>query len=87
MLPYFKYTEEVQTFCMMLGIKLDFIGTPEYVCMNSLKYSSKPRIVIFALPLDPDHLVPESKVLSYMSYLLNGYSLANAFHAVMAVGE
>ena len=87
MLPHFKLTEDIENFCMLMNISIEHSYIFKYVCMNSLKYSSKPRIVSFNLDDDPEHLIPEDKVIPYISYVLNDYSLADAFHEAMAVGE
>ena len=87
MLPYFKLTKAIENFCMMMNIEIDHSGSYEYVCMNSLKFSITPRITSFSLHPDPEHLVPEDKVIPYISYVLDDYHLADAFHAINAVGE
>lgn len=87
MLPYFTYTEDVQTFCQLMGYIIDI---PEYhigyVCMYSLDYSPTPRITSYNLDYEISPLMPPEKVIPYLTLILNGYSYENAVKELSVVG-
>ena len=87
MLPYFKYTEDVQSFCMLMGFTLNIPETPAgYVCMYSLKYRKKPYITSYNLDLDSCPLIPPDKVIDYLTLMLNDYSCEKAVNELNVIG-
>ena len=87
MLPYFKYTEDVQNFCHLMDFTLDVPKTPAgYVCMYSLEYRKKPYITPYNLDLDMCPLIPPDKVIDYLTLMLNGYSHQKAVKEIGVVG-
>ena len=87
MLPYFNYTEDVESFCQLMGFTIDdsaFIN--RYACMYSLEYCPTPRITSYNLDLDTSPLIPPEKVLTYLALMLNGYSYKKAINELNAVG-
>ena len=87
MLPYFKYTEDVQNFCHLIGFTLDISETPTgYVCMYSLEFHKKPYITSYNLDLDMWPLIPPDKVIDYLTLMLNDYSCEKAFNELNVVG-
>ena len=88
MLPYFKYTEDVQNFCQFMGYTIDIPNQPTgYVCMYSLRYHKKPHITSYNLTLDISPLIPPDKVIDYLSLMLNGYSCEKAVNELNVVGN
>ena len=87
MLPYFKFTEDVQSFCMLMGFIIDTsVPFSNYVCTNSLEYSPIPRITSYNLSHDKDSLIPPEKVIHYLTLMLNGYSRTKAVNELNVVG-
>ena len=87
MLPYFKYTEDVQNFCHLMGFTLDIPKTPtRYVCMYLLEYRKKPYITSYNLDLATSPLIPPDKVIDYLTLMLNGYSSEEAVNELNVVG-
>lgn len=87
MLPYFEYTEDVQSFCHLMGYTVDVdILLNTNVCMYSLKYSSKPCIAPYNLSYINNPLIPSQKVLQYLTLMLNGYSYSKAIEEISVVG-
>ena len=87
MLPYFKYTEDVQNFCHLMDFTLDIPKTPAgYVCMYSMEYHKKPHITSYNLDLDTCPLIPPDKVIDYLTLMLNGYSCEEAVNELNVVG-
>ena len=87
MLPYFKYTEDVQNFCHLMDFTLDIPKTPaRYVCMYSMEYHKKPHITSYNLDLDMSPLIPPDKVIDYLTLMLNGYSCEEAVNELNIVG-
>ena len=88
MLPYFKFTEEVQGFCELMGYSVEHNATQaKYVCMYGLDYSSRPYIETYNLDLAISPLIPPNKVLTYLTLMLNGYSYEDAVKEVGVVWE
>lgn len=88
MLPYFEFTEEVQTFCELMGFTTDLYGNQPngYVCMYSLEYYRKPHITVYNLSYSINPLIPPDKVLTYLTLMLNGYSYEKAVNELNVVG-
>ena len=87
MLPYFKYTEDIQNFCHLMGFIIDLPNLHfEYVCMNSLEYSPIPRITSYNFGPNNDSLIPPEKVIHYLTLILNGYSFKKAVNELNVVG-
>ena len=87
MLPYFKYTEDVQNFCQLMGFTSGIPETPtEYVCMYSLDYLPTPRITSYNLDPATSPLIPPDKVIDYITLILNGYSYKEAVNELNVVG-
>ena len=87
MLPYFKYTEDVQSFCYLMGFTTEITDQPAgYVCMYSLEYYSKPRITLYTLALAINPLIPPEKVIDYLTLMLNGYSCKKAVNELNVIG-
>ena len=87
MLPYFKYTEDVQNFCMLMGYCIDTdISLNANVCM----YSLECRLAHIITPYHLDHainpLIPPDKVIDYLTLMLNGYSYEKAVNELNVVG-
>ena len=88
MLPYFKYTEDVQNFCQFMGFKLDLPNYHfEYVCMYELEDFPTPLITSYNLTLDMGPLIPPEKVLEYLTLILNGYSYEDAVKELGVAGN
>ena len=86
MLPYFKYTDEIQGFCRLMGIHEDEdIGKTEYVCMYSRDYKKFPHIAPYNLSPGTNPQIHNERVLSYLVFLLNGYTYKDAIKASGAV--
>ena len=87
MLPYFKFTEDVQNFCHLMGFTLDIPETHAgYVCMYSLEHCKKPYITAYNLDLDICPLIPSEKVIDYLTLILNSYSCKKAVNEIAVVG-
>ena len=87
MLPYFKYTEDVQNFCQLVGFAIeDSASLNKYVCMYTLKYRPTPRITSYNLDPATSPLIPPDKVLTYLTLMLNGYSYEKAVNELNVVG-
>ena len=88
MLPYFKFTEEVQGFCELMGYSVEHNATQaKYVCMYDLDYSSRPHIAMYNLDPETHPFIPEAKVLNYLALILGGYSYEDAVKEVGVVWE
>lgn len=86
MLPYFKYTDEIQCFCRLMGIHEDEdIAGAEYVCMYAREFTKVPHIAPYVLRFGTNPQIPNEKVLSYLVFLLNGYTYEDAIKASGAV--
>ncbi len=87
MLPYFKYTEDIQNFCMLMGYRIDTdISLNANVCMYSLEYRSDHIITSYNLDHTSNPLIPPDKVIDYLTLMLNGYSYEKAFNELNVVG-
>ena len=87
MLPYFKYTEDVQNFCQFMGFTIDLPNCYfEYVCVYSLEHRKKPYITTYNLDLARSPLIPSEKVIDYLTLMLNGYSYRKAVNELNVVG-
>ena len=87
MLPYFKFTEDVQTFCELMGYTIELpTQTNGYVCMYSMENRKKPHITSFNLDHTINPLIPPDKVIDYLTLMLNGYSYKKAFEKINVVG-
>lgn len=88
MLPYFKYTEEIQTFCELMGyiIRAD-TSKAKYVCVYSLDYSQIPIITSFDLDTSCSPYIPAEKVIDYLTLILNNYSYEDAIKEIGVVWE
>ena len=79
MLPYFEYTEDVQSFCMLMGFTIDATVTLNTnVCMYDLEGRLTPYITTFNLEVTAQPLIPSEKVFDYLTLMLNGYSCEKA---------
>ena len=88
MLPYFKFTEEVQGFCSLMGYSVEDGATQaKYVCMYGLEYSSRPHIAMYNLEPESHPYIPKAKVIDYLALVLNGYSYEDAVKEVSVVWE
>jgi len=88
MLPYFKYTDEIQCFCRLMGIHIDEDVTgAEYVCMYSREHAKVPHITAYALKPETNPQIHNEKVLSYLVFLLNGYTYEDAIKEIGVVWE
>ena len=86
MLPYFKYTEDVQNFCQLMGFKIDLPNRCfEYVCMYPMEHYKEPYITTYNLDLDMSPLIPPDKVIDYLTLMLNGYSCEEAVYELNVV--
>ena len=87
MLPYFEYTEDVQSFCMLMGYTIDTdISLNTNVCMYYLDSSLPPYISTFNLEGTEHPLIPSEKVFEYLTLMLNGYSCEKAVDEIGVVG-
>ena len=87
MLPYFIYTEEIETFCQLMGFTV--AGAVSYgkrTCMYTLNYNDAPYITRYHLDYETDPLIPPEKVLEYLALMLNGYSSEIAVNELNVVG-
>ena len=88
MLPYFKYTEDVENFCYLMGYTIDLPNFNfEYVCTYSLAEYPTPIITSFNLDCSLYPLIPPEKVLEYLTLILNGYSFDEAIKELGVVGN
>ena len=88
MLPYFKFTEEVQGFCELMGYSVEHTATQaKYACMYKLDYSSRPYIARYNLDPETHPYIPEAKVLDYLALILAGYSYEDAVKELGVVWE
>ena len=88
MLPYFKFTEEIQGFCELMGYSVERDATQaKYVCMYALDYSKYPHIAMYRLEPETHPFIPEAKVLGYLALILNGYSYEDAVKEIGVVWE
>ena len=86
MLPYFKFTEEVQGFCLLMGYTIDEDTLyAKYACMYVLDYSPKPRITPHVLDPESHPFISNEKVLNYLALILNGYSYEDAVKEIGVV--
>ena len=86
MLPYFKFTEEIQGFCELMGYSVEHGAThAKYVCMYGLDYSSRPHIATYNLDPESHPFIPNEKVIAYLSCILDGYSYEDAVKEVGVV--
>lgn len=87
MLPYFKYTEDVQNFCLLMGYRIDTgISLNANVCMYYLDSRLPPYISTFNLEVTAHPLIPSEKVFEYLTLMLNGYSCEDAVNELNVVG-
>ena len=87
MLPYFKYTEDVQSFCLLMGYTIDpAVSLNTNVCMYVLVGRLTPFITTFNLSTSVHPFIPHDKVLDYLTLMLNGYSYEKAFNEINVVG-
>ncbi len=87
MLPYFKFTEDVQSFCILMGYTIDTdISLNANVCMYSLEKRSDLIITSFSLNTAINPLIPPNKVIDYLTLILNGYSYKRAVNELNVVG-
>ncbi len=88
MLPYFEYTEDVQSFCQFMGYTIDLPKCSfEYVCTYPLDVFPTPIITSFNLDCSLYPLIPPEKVLEYLTLILNGYSFDKAIKELGVVGN
>ena len=88
MLPYFKFTEDVQSFCQLVGFTIeDSASLNRYVCMYSLEYLPTPLITAYNLDPAISPLIPPDKVIDYLTLMLNGYSYEKAVNGLNVVGN
>ena len=79
MLPYFKYTEDVHNFCLLMGYTIDAdVALNTNVCMYGLEGRLAPYITTFNLEVTEHPLIPSEKVFEYLTLMLNGYSCEKA---------
>ena len=87
MLPYFKYTEDVQNFCQLMGYTIDStVALKTNVCMYDLETGLTPYITSFNLEVTAHPLIPPDKVIDYLTLMLNGYSCKKAVKKLGVVG-
>ena len=87
MLPYFKFTEDVQSFCQLVGFTIeDSASLNRYVCMYSLEYGPDRIITSYNLDHANNPLIPPDKVIDYLTLMLNGYSYKEAVNELNVVG-
>ena len=87
MLPYFEYTEDVQSFCMLMGFTIDATAALNTnVCMYDLETGLAPYITSFNLEVTQHPLIPSEKVFEYLTLMLNGYSHQKAVNELNVVG-
>ena len=87
MLPYFKYTEDIQNFCMLTGFTIDVtVALNTNVCMYDLEIGLTPYITSFNLEVTKHPLIPSEKVFEYLTLMLNGYPCEEAVNELNVVG-
>ena len=87
MLPYFKFTEDVQNFCQFMGYTIDLPNSHfEYVCMYALVDFPTPCITSYNIGPAINPLIPPDKVIDYLTLMLNGYSYMRAVNELNVVG-
>ncbi len=87
MLPYFKYTEDIHNFCMLMGFTIDVtVALNTNVCMYDLETSLTPYITSFNLEVTAHPLIPSEKVFEYLTLMLNGYSCEKVVKKIGVVG-
>ncbi len=87
MLPYFKYTEDIQSFCQFMGFTIDSAAALNTnVCMYALEGRVTPYIMSFNLKVTMHPLIPPDKVIDYITLILNGYSYKEAVNELNVVG-
>ena len=87
MLPYFKFTEDVQNFCQFMGFTIDStVALNANVCMYDLEGRLTPYIATFNLKVTAHPLIPPDKVIDYLTLMLNGYSYKKAVNEINVVG-
>ena len=88
MLPYFKYTEDVQNFCQFMGFTRDStVALNANVCMYDLASTLTPYITSFNLEVTAHPLIPSEKVFEYLTLMLNGYSSEKAVKGIGVVRD
>ena len=86
MLPYFEYTEDVQSFCQLAGFTIENSASlNRYVCMYTLE-TPTPRITSYNLDPAINPLIPPDRVIDYLILMLNGYSYKRAVNELNVVG-
>ena len=86
MLPYFKYTKDVENFCHLMGYTIDLPNFHfKYVCTYSLDAFPTPTITSYNLSYSSDPLIPSEKVIEYLTLILNGYSYEDAIKEIGVV--
>ena len=86
MLPYLKFTKEVQGFCELMGFSLENGAThAKYICMYPLYYPASPHIAIYSLDPESNPYIPNEKALYYLALILDGYSYEDAIKEVGVV--
>ena len=87
MLPYFKFTEDVENFCKLTGFTIDDSAySTRYVCTYELEAFPTSLITSYNLNPDNDLLIPPEKVFVYLTLMLNGYSQEEAVNELNVVG-
>ena len=87
MLPYFKYTEDVQSFCMLMEYRVDTdTSLNTNVCMYGLEGRLIPYITTFNLSTSAHPFIPHDKVLAYVTLIINGYSYEKAVNELNVIG-
>ena len=87
MLPYFEYTEDVQSFCQFMGFTIDStVALKTNVCMYGLEGRLTPYIATFNLSTSAHPFIPPDKVIDYLTLILNGYSYKKAVNELNVVG-
>ena len=87
MLPYFEYTEDVQNFCLLMGVTIyNNVSYGTKMCMYSLDSDDAPYITRYCTDYEPNPLIPPEKVLTYLTLMLNGYSCSKAVDELNVVG-
>ena len=87
MLPYFEYTEDVQSFCMLMGYAIDTnTSLNANVCMYVMEGRLTPYITAFNLNTSAHPFIPPDKVIDYLTLILNGYSYEKAVNELNVVG-
>ena len=87
MLPYFKYTEDIHNFCLLMGFTIDAtVALNTNVCMYDLECRLTPYITTFNLEVTEHPLIPSEKVFEYLTLMLNGYPCEKAVNELNVVG-